>query len=239
MPSFCITVHSTGSPLQLVSPKSYSALSTIESTGNSDVRVMYGPSASGSASTRSDNAIASHVEQCPACKHCLEEITGDLVALPPLVVPAPAPARVWWKWAVPAMALAAAALVVLVVLRPSGESVREDVVVVKGVGEVVLGVVRERGGVIRQDVHSFAPGDRWKVVVTCPPSASASVEVAVTETGATTSDHPLMPATIACGNRIVIPGAFFLTGANQNRVCATVTSTGGDRGTACVTIAPE
>ena len=193
------------------------------------------------AITRSDVAIASHVEQCPACKHCLEEITGDRVALPPLVVPSPAPSRAWWKWAVPAMALAA--VVALVVLRPRGESVREDIVVVKGVGEVVLGVVRERGGVVRMDARSFAPGDRWKVVVTCPPSASASVDVAVTETGAAAgsggSDHPLMPATIVCGNRIVIPGAFFLTGANKNRVCATVTSPGGDRGTACVTIAPE
>ena len=191
------------------------------------------------ASMRSDTAIASHVAECAACAHCLEEITGDLVALPPLVVPDATPARTWWKWAVPAMALAVAAMVVLVVVRRGGESVREDVVVVKGVGEVVLGVVRERGGVIREDVRSFAPGDRWKVVVTCPPSASASVDVAVTEAGTTASDHPLMPATIACGNRIVIPGAFVLTGANKNLVCATVTSAGGERGTACVTIAPE
>lgn len=191
------------------------------------------------ASTRADAAIARHVAECPACKHCLDEITSDLVALPPLAVPEAKPARAWWRWAVPAMALAAAAAIVLVVIRPRGESVREDVVVVKGVGEVVLGVVRERGGVIRQDVRAFAPGDRWKVVVTCPPAASASVEVAVTETGSATADHPLMPATIACGNRVVIPGAFFLTGSRSNRVCATVTSTGGERGTACVTIAPE
>ncbi len=194
------------------------------------------------ASTRSDAVITSHVARCPACSHCLEEITTDLVALPPLVVPAAKPARAWWRWAVPAMALAAAALVVLVVVRRGGERVREDAVVVKGVGEVVLGVVRERGGVVRADVRSFAPGDRWKVVVTCPPAVSASVEVAVTEVGPAgpgASDHPLMPATIACGNRIVLPGAFVLTGANTNRVCATVTSAGGDRGTACVTIAPE
>ncbi len=191
------------------------------------------------ASRREDTAIAAHLAECPACTHCLEEITSDMVALPPLAVPEAKPARAWWRWAVPAMALAAAALVVLVVVRRGGESVREDVVVVKGVGEVVLGVVRERGGVVREDARSFAPGDRWKVVVTCPPSRSASVDVAVTETGARVTDHPLMPATIACGNRIVIPGAFFLTGTNRNRVCATVTSTGGDHGTACVTIAPE
>lgn len=191
------------------------------------------------ASTRADATVAQHVAACPACRHCLDEITRDVVALPPLVVPARAPARSWWKWAVPAMALAAAALVVLVLVRRGGESVREDAVLVKGVGEVVLGVVRERDGVVRQDVHSYAPGDRWKVVVTCPPSASASVDVAVSEVGGSTADHPLSPATIACGNRIVIPGAFVITGEKQNRVCATITSAGGDRGTACVTLQPE
>lgn len=192
------------------------------------------------ATTRADAAVASHVEACPACRHCLEEITSDVVALPPLAVPAAKPRRAWWTWAVPAMALAAAAIVLLVVGRRGSESTREEVVVVKGVGEVVLGVVRERGGVIREDVRSFAPGDRWKVVVTCPPAASASVDVAVSEVGGgSAADHPLVPATIACGNRIVIPGAFVITGARRNRICATVTSPGGDRGTACVTIAPE
>jgi len=191
---------------------------------------------------RDDQRIASHVAACPACRHCLDEIRGDLVALPPLVVPQTpvARARAWWSRLVPAIALAAAAVIALVLWRDRApEAVREDVVVVKGVGEVVLGVVRERGGVIREDVHSFGAGDRWKVVVTCPPSAAASVEVSVTEVGATASDHPLMPARIACGNRIVLPGAFTLTGTRANRVCAHVTSAGGDSGTACVTIAPE
>ncbi len=194
------------------------------------------------ASTRADTAVASHVEACPACRHCLDEITRDVVALPPLAVPVRRRARAWWTWAVPAMAFAAAAIVLLVVVRRGGDATREDVVVVKGVGEVVLGVVRERGGVIREDVRSFAPGDRWKVVVTCPPAASASVEVAVSEIGGGgAADHPLVPATIACGNRIVLPGAFVLTGTRRNRICATVTSPGpgNDRGTACVTIAPE
>jgi hypothetical protein len=190
-----------------------------------------------------DGAIASHVAACPACQHCLDEIRGDLVALPPLAVPAPrAPrARAWWTRLVPAMALAAAALVMLIVWRGRAPDapVREDVARVKGIGEVVLGVVRERGGVVREDVRSFAAGDRWKVVITCPPGGAASVEVVVTEAGATTSDHPLMPATLACGNRIVIPGAFTLTGTHAHRVCARVTSDGGDAGIACLTIAPE
>lgn len=195
------------------------------------------------AAGRADAQVSEHVAACPACKHCLEEIRADLVALPPLAVPAARPGRrAWWTWAVPAFALAAAAVIALVVLRgsPTDElSPRENVVAIKGIGEVVLGTVRERGGVIREDVRSFAPGDRWKLVVTCPPAASGaplSVAVTVVEVGGQAQiDRPLAPARIACGNRVVLPGAFSLTGPRPNRVCATI---GGDA-TACVTIAPE
>jgi hypothetical protein len=112
--------------------------------------------------------------------------------------------------------------------------VREDVVTVKGVGEVILGVVRERDGAIRDDATTFLPGDRWKVVVTCPPAASARVDVDVA------GDRPLAPARIACGNRVVVPGAFHLTGTAANRVCIRVSApTTPEAGSACVTIKPE
>jgi hypothetical protein len=197
------------------------------------------------ASGRADSAVGEHVAACPACKHCLEEIRADVVALPPLAMPAPrAPAkkRAWWTWAVPAFAMAAAAVIVIVVFRGREEAVpaREDVVAIKGVGDVVLGTVRERGGVIRDDARSFQPGDRWKLVVTCPPSSSGvllAVDVTVVEIGGSTQiDRPLVPAEIACGNRVVLPGAFSLTGPRANRVCAAL---GVDKATACVTIAPE
>lgn len=192
------------------------------------------------AAGRSDAAIASHVAACPACKHCLDEIQSDIVALPPLAVPATRK-RSWWPRLVPAMALAAAAVIVLVLWRGrTGETpVREDVVMVKGIGEVVLGVVRERGGVVRDDVRSFAPGDRWKVVITCPPAGSVTVDVTVTEQGATKADRPLALATLACGNAMVLPGAFTLTGRYPNRVCARISSQQGDFRDACLTIAPE
>ena len=121
-------------------------------------------------------------------------------------------ARRWWTALVPAMALAAAAVVALVVWRgrTAEAPAREDAVGIKGLGEVVLGVVRERGGVIRQDVQTFVPGDRWKLVVTCRPAARASVEVEVTELATATIDRPLPPGAIACGNRVVLPGAFTL-----------------------------
>jgi hypothetical protein len=40
------------------------------------------------ATNRSDRAIAAHLARCAACAQCLTEIASDLVALPPLVVPA-------------------------------------------------------------------------------------------------------------------------------------------------------
>lgn len=189
------------------------------------------------AARLADPAIASHLTACPACTHCLDEIRGDLVALPGLALPVAAarPTR-WWTWLVPALGLAAAAAIALVVLRP--RPTREDVVAVKGVGEVIVDVVRERAGVIRDDVRTYAAGDRWKVVVTCPPAGSATFDVGVTESGRAEVDRPLMPTTLACGNRIVLPGAFELTGNQANRVCVTITSA-EDSGRACVTIKPE
>ncbi len=182
-----------------------------------------------------DRAIAEHVAACAACRGCLDEIQGDLVALPPLAVPAKRARR--WTWLAPAFAFAAAAAIAIVVLRPAPK-VRENVAYVKGVGEVVLGTVRERGGVVREDVLTFAPGDRWKLVITCPPGASTRVEVSVTEEGSARADHPLAPTTIACGNRMVLPGAFAITGAYPNRVCTRISSD-EDSASACLTISPE
>ena len=187
-----------------------------------------------------DPAIAAHLTACSACTHCLDEIRGDLVALPVLALPQATPRRAsWWTWLVPALGLAAAALV-LVILAPwrGTTAQREDIVAVKGVGEVIVDVVRERAGTIRGDVRTFAQGDRWKIVVSCPPAGSASFAVEVSESGTSAIDRPLMPATLACGNRIVLPGAFSLTGDQPNRVCVTITSAEGS-GRACLTITPE
>jgi len=184
------------------------------------------------ATSGSDKQIAEHVAACPACAGCLDEIRKDVVALPVLAVPA-RKQRVWWHFALPALALAAAALLLIVWPR---DRAREDRVTIKGVGEVILGVVRERDGTIRNDVLTFLPGDRWKVVITCPPSAGAWVDV---EVG---TDRPLAPAQIACGNRVDVPGAFHLTGNAPNRICVRVAADAApaaDAPKACVTIVPE
>lgn len=177
-----------------------------------------------------DAAIATHVAACPACAQCLNEIRDDVVALPPLVVPVKR-ARPWWQFAIPALAVAVA--IALFVVWPR-DAVREDAVRVKGVGEVVLGLVRERDGQIRDDATTFLPGDRWKIVLTCPPAASVWIDVDVG------GDRPLPATEIACGNRVVVPGAFSLTGTAPNRICVRVASApDADAARACVTVQPE
>lgn len=195
-----------------------------------------------------DDAIAAHIAACPACSRCLDEIRGGdhAIGLPPLIGAPPARTR---RWLAPAwLIVAAAALAVVVVVRrdPDREPERADVVRVKGVGEVVLGTVRERSGTIRDDMPSFAAGDRWKVVVTCPPAARAWIDVAVVDTHGV--DYPLAPALVSCGNRVVVPGAFTITGSAANRICVRVDAgvaplrappRAGDPGVACVTLYPE
>jgi hypothetical protein len=192
-----------------------------------------------------DPAIAAHLAACPACRRCLELIHGDAVALPPLVVPdlpARRARRRWWL--APALAAAAAAAVLVVVLRPPPRAA--DRVAIKGIGEVALELVRERAGAISFDARRYAPGDRWKVVVSCPPGGAASpalwIEVSVAD--GVSLDHPLAASRIACGNRVVVPGAFAITGDRANRVCARIAAgspaaPGTDAGTACVTLVPE
>jgi hypothetical protein len=188
------------------------------------------------ASQRSDARITEHVATCAACRACLEEITRDVVALPPLAVPA-AVRRAWWKLALPiGGALAAAVAILLLVVRPREPAIT-DHTRIKGVGEVVVDVVRERDGVIRDDVRTFAPGDRWKVIVTCGLPGTARVDIEIREHGMPQIHRPLATAQIVCGNRIALPGAFTVSGG-MHRVCARIAST-GDAGTACVTLQPE
>ena len=200
-----------------------------------------------------DPAIAAHVAACAACRQCLDVIRGDAVALPALVVPA-RPVRAAWRrrWLAPALAAATAAAVLVVVLRPApppdapkdaadAADVRDahDRVAIKGIGEVALELVRERGGAIAFDASHYAPGDRWKVVVSCPPAAAGSLAVDVSVADGVTVDHPLPAARLACGNRVGVPGAFTVTGDRANRICVRIASATDVPAIACVTVTPE
>ena len=191
------------------------------------------------AAQRDDASIGEHIAACTACRSCLDSIERDVVALPPLAAITAPPRVRWWRITVPAFGALAAAAILVFVLRPREAQVT-DRVAIKGVGIVVLDVVRERDGVIRTDVRTFAPGDRWKVIVTCPPERNVSIDVTVAERGADHVDRPLAPAQLVCGNGVTVPGAFTLTGSLPNTLCARIARPdGGASGMACLTIAPE
>lgn len=193
-----------------------------------------------------DPAIAAHVAGCAACRHCLDHIRGDRVALPALVMPVHPASPVQstspgWRrwWLAPALAAAAAAAILVLVLRPAPPAPEvADRVAIKGVGEVALELVRERGGAIAFDAAHYAPGDRWKVVVSCAPDATGSLAIDVSVADGVTVDHPLPGARLACGNRVGVPGAFTVTGGRANRICARI-ATANDAATACLTVTPE
>lgn len=188
-------------------------------------------------------SVERHVAACAACRSCWDEIRGDVVAMPGVPAPRIVPMR--RRWVMPAFAAAVAmAAVIAIVVRPRSER-DERVSSVKGVGELVIGVVRERNGAIAEDATTFQETDRWKVVVTCPPEASAWVDVAVVEVGGPPApDYPMAASRVACGNRVALPGAFRLTGKRPNRVCVVASADGepargrvGDDA-ACITITP-
>lgn len=188
-----------------------------------------------------DPGIAAHVVACAACRDCLDRIRLDELVLPPLAaIAAPVVAR-RRRWLAPALgAVAMAAVAVVLLVRRPGED-RGFTVGVKGVGDVSFELVRERAGEISFGAKRYAPGDRWKVVVTCAPGAGLRVAVSVAD-GLTRDypDHPRAGTPIDCGNRVPLGGAFTITGDRPNQICVLVVGAGGgDSREACTTVTPE
>jgi len=178
--------------------------------------------------------IAKHLEACPVCAECMRQIEADeATPLPSLELPerkAPAKestgkvipfARARGRFGVILGGLAVAAAAMLgvgrggflgtnTVDRPSSPRV-------KG-GDVVFSLVRDDGVRIDDSAGVFRDGDRFKVVVTCPPTLHASFDVVVFDDGGASFPLALVPS-LACGNEIPVPGAFRLTGSTEETVC--------------------
>jgi len=167
-----------------------------------------------------DPVVAQHLEECAACRACFTSIEAGrgrpLPRLGEVAIAAAARRRRLGRarWIATGTALAAAAAVLLVVLG-RGE---KNMPGIKGGDDLVLDLVRERAGEVVADPVSYRDGDRFKLLVTC--AAPGEVEVAVTVEQAGELFTPLAPARISCRNRIVLPGAFVLTGDQPAVVCA-------------------
>jgi hypothetical protein len=171
--------------------------------------------------------VEAHLDDCPCCRECLEQIRVDenteLAPLRPVTVRDKHLVRVRPSWIVASLAAACAVLLVVFLLPGgprkdrSGLAPAPSRIAFKG-GELTIVLVRERDGATLNDPETFMPGDRFKVLVTCPPGEELFWDLAVFQNGQT--DFPLDPAeVIACGNRVPLPGAFQITGRAAADVC--------------------
>jgi putative zinc finger protein len=168
------------------------------------------------------SAVEQHLAACAACAACLAEIDRPL-SLPALPT-VPGRASLWsrlqgiWRRAGRVHIWATAGVTLLLVLFVLARPKRLDdgltdrtLAGVKGNG-IALTLVRERNGAIEHDATTFAPGDRWKALVTCPSARMVFWDLAII--GSRGETFPLTPAgPIACGNRVPLPGAFRLDGS--------------------------
>lgn len=190
--------------------------------------------------------VAAHLAACPACRSCLQQIEGDRRVLPPLplALPLPAPGREavlphsrtgaarpgrGVLWAAAAGAVAVAASLLLVLLRPSvlplpGRPAAHPARLAYKGGELALVLLRERDGRVVAEPDRYLDGDRFRLLVTCPPPGELPWEVVVFQ-GAEAFFPLPAGARLRCANRVALPGAFRLTGRQPATVCLTV----GDR----------
>lgn len=149
----------------------------------------------------------------------LASILEDESELPPLPSAPPSLAAAREKrqrrWLLLSSGLAAAAALLLLVQRPqpAHEDAGEHTQGIKG-SEVALRLVSDRTGV---DPRSFAPGERFKIEVTCPPKLAASLRLLVFQGGE--MFEPLPAGLQSCGNLVPWPGAFALDGTESAEVC--------------------
>jgi hypothetical protein len=167
--------------------------------------------------------IAQHLAACAACAACAAAIEADEArSLLPIGVGGRNPeprlrARAWWA-GVGALALAAAMILIIGRARRTpalpGDSRQANA---KGDGMAFV-LVRDDGERLVEERGVFREGDRFKALVTCPPSMSASFDLVVFD--ASGASFPLEPAGgIACANEVPLRGAFRLSGEANETVC--------------------
>ena len=87
-------------------------------------------------------------------------------------------------------------------------------------GDVALELVRERDGSTANEPTSFAPADRFKMLLTCPPPLRLYADLAIVQSDGVA--FPGAPTAISCGNRVPLPPAFRITGPGPATICVAV-----------------
>ncbi|MGO9833352.1 MAG: zf-HC2 domain-containing protein [Polyangiaceae bacterium] len=171
-------------------------------------------------------SIASHLASCPACAECLASVESDEAsALPPLPAAREVRARGLGArarlgaYGASVLALAAAAMLgVGARWRQGSLADSGGAAGVKG-DAVAFSLVRDDDQRIDDATGVFRDGDRFKAVVTCPPSMGETFDLVVYD--ASGASFPLTRARVACGNGVPLPGAFRLSGSAEETVCLT------------------
>jgi len=147
----------------------------------------------------------------------LEQILADRSELPALPTHArqqPGLRARLARWWIRAGALGVAAATVLLCWpRPRESAGPPGAAQVKG-GEVTFELVSEQGA---RASERFSQGERFKVLLTCPPGFRERLHLLVFQAGR--RDEPLASAQFACGNLLPWPGAFALDGEAPVEIC--------------------
>lgn len=154
--------------------------------------------------------VERRLEQSSEDRACLDAILEDSVELPPLPAVIRRKRTPWW---IGGVALAAAIALALVPRDVPSRRTASDGV--KG-GEAAVMLISERTG---NAPRNFRDGDRFKLLVTCPPWLSSRLSVVLFQDGQ--RYQPLAAHDLACGNQVPWPGAFALDGAHDVEVCVT------------------
>ena len=92
---------------------------------------------------------------------------------------------------------------------------------------VAFVLVRDDGQRMVDAEGVFRGGDRFKALVTCPPSTTATFDLVVFD--ASGASFPLPPARgLTCGNEVPLPGAFRLTASGGSETVCIVWGDGDE-----------
>jgi hypothetical protein len=170
--------------------------------------------------------ISSHVAACPACSACLASVEREeATLLPPLPVVRRARAgRLGSRARLGVLGTGALALAAGVLLFVGGGFRHGSAIDSGGAARVkgdaiAFSLVRDDDVRIDDATGVFRDGDRFKAVVTCPPSMGVTFDLVVYDASGTS--FPLSRTQLACGNGVPLPGAFRLSGSAEETVCLT------------------